>query len=149
MQVLDGDSLFARAAARGEPVEHLYKAVAHDLDVLQQLAVTETTLAGWVKDNVNGLSDAWLDAACGLKAAPPPPGEDTRSDTGRTSSESGSSGAGWALCSPAPPRILAPPTDEQRAALRADIAGRCAWSCEGGCWVREACLWPVSMSPLQ
>lgn len=48
-QVIKGsDSPLARAAAAGKPTQHLRAAAAADLDTLQQLAVTEKTLAGWV-----------------------------------------------------------------------------------------------------
>lgn len=48
LQIIRGaDNPFSRAAAKGEPTAHLLPAVAHDLDVLQQLSVTERTMATW------------------------------------------------------------------------------------------------------
>lgn len=58
LQIIKGsDSPLARAAAAGKPTAHLRAAAAADLDTLQQLAVAEKTLAGWVS--------AWPGPSCG------------------------------------------------------------------------------------
>ena len=49
MQIISGKgNPLAKAAARGEASQEraMQQAVAYDLDILQRLAVTETTLAG-------------------------------------------------------------------------------------------------------
>ena len=57
---------FAKAAARGELPKSspLHKAAAFDLDILQKLAVAETTLVSWVEDVSRSLPEGW--AAAGL-----------------------------------------------------------------------------------
>lgn len=57
-QIIKGsDNALARAAATGKPTAHLLAAAAHDLDVLQQLAVSEHTLALWVKETSYGVTE--------------------------------------------------------------------------------------------
>ena len=65
MQVLVGKfNPFARGAARGELQRSspLHKAAAYDLDILQKLAVAETTLVSWVEDVTRSLPEGWLTA---------------------------------------------------------------------------------------
>ncbi len=52
---------FARLAAKGELLRAspLHKAVAYDLDILQKLAVAETTLVSWVEDVSRSLPQGW------------------------------------------------------------------------------------------
>jgi hypothetical protein len=62
LQVLIGKfNCFARAAAKGELPKSspLHKAAAYDLDVLQKLAVAETTLVSWVEDVSRSLPQGW------------------------------------------------------------------------------------------
>lgn len=64
-QVLTGKyNPFARAAAKGELPKSspLHKAAAFDLDVLQKLAVAETTLVSWVEDVSTSLPEGWATA---------------------------------------------------------------------------------------
>ncbi|KAL4426710.1 hypothetical protein ABPG77_004766 [Micractinium sp. CCAP 211/92] len=110
------DSPLARAAAAGKPTRHLRAAAAADLDTLQQLAVTEKTLAGWVKDMVYGLPDQWLEAASSLT---PPQGSQPVPEAVHE--------ALLAAEAP-PPALLAPLSDAQRAGLRAELAGKWRWS---------------------
>jgi hypothetical protein len=107
------DNPLARAASHSRPTQHLLAAAAHDLEVLQQLAVLERTLAGWVRHTAYGLDERWLEAAASL--APPEGGEQ------RTAPE---------LLLPAapPPALLAPLSEAQRAGLRAELAGKWKWS---------------------
>ena len=61
-QVLIGKyNAFARAAAKGELQKSspLHKAAAYDLDILQKLAVAETTLVSWVEDVSRSLPQGW------------------------------------------------------------------------------------------
>lgn len=65
MQVLVGKfNPFARGAARGELQKSspLHKAAAYDLDILQKLAVAESTLVSWVEDVCRALPEGWLTA---------------------------------------------------------------------------------------
>lgn len=71
-QVLNGKANpFARAAAMGDLPKSspLHKAAAFDLDILQQLAVAETTLVSWVEDTSRSLPEGW--AAAGLYSLQP------------------------------------------------------------------------------
>jgi hypothetical protein len=119
LQIIKGsENPLARAAAAGRPTAHLHAAAAHDLDALQQLAVLEHTLAGWVQDTAYGLDDSWLTAAASLA----PAGEDPQPLGEALLGGSGSNGA-------APPAaLLAPLSAVQRAGLRAEIAGKWKWS---------------------
>lgn len=66
-QILHGsDNPFARAAAKLEPTDALLPAVRSDLDIIQKLAVTESTLVGWIRDSVYGLPEAWTIAATSM-----------------------------------------------------------------------------------
>ncbi len=138
--VRGGESPFAKAASKGEPTTHLLQAVAHDLDVLQQLAVTERTLANWVKDTAYGVSKSWLAAASSLAA---PSGADgptpilqpqSQQQQGSPSGSRGSPDSSaaqqraptWA--GQAPAWLLPPLSPEQRGGLMADIAGQSRWS---------------------
>ncbi|KAL4458713.1 hypothetical protein ABPG75_013578 [Micractinium tetrahymenae] len=82
----------------------------------QQLAVTEKTLAGWVKDTVYGLTDQWLEAASSLT---PPPGSQPAPEPVHEA---------LLAAGAAPPALLAPLTEAQRAGLRAELAGKWRWS---------------------
>jgi hypothetical protein len=117
-------SALARAAARGEDVAHLIPAAAHDLDVLQTLAV-DGLLGRWAQETGVGTAagEVWL-AALEARTAP---------------------GGAAAAAPPAPPpvlpdvapaAVLAPLTPAQRAALRADIAGRWRWGEAAGLLAR-------------
>lgn len=123
------DSPFAKAAAKGENISHLLPAVAHDLDIIQKLAVPEHLLAEWVKDSMKygaSISNDWLAAAASTtplasssSSSPPPPSSSSvviKSSVIPNTSDS------------LPDAFLAPLTKEQRAALRADMAGRWRWS---------------------
>lgn len=71
MQVLNGKAnSFAKAAAKGDLPKSspLHKATAFDLDILQKLAVAETTLVSWVEDTSRSLPEGW--AAAGLSHLP-------------------------------------------------------------------------------
>jgi hypothetical protein len=114
--VRGGENPFCKAAAKGEPSDHLLQAVTHDLDVLQQLAVTEKTLATWVKGTAYGVSDAWLEAASSLAA---PNGAGTAG---------GAAARAPNLVGQPPAWLLPPLTAGQRAALMAEIAGQWRWS---------------------
>lgn len=109
------DNPLARAAAAGKPTQHLHAAAAHDLDQLQQLAVTEKTLASWVKDTAFGLSGEWLDAATSL--APAAPEQQPESVHKQL----------LAVAEP-PPTLAAPLSTAQRAGLRAELASKWRWS---------------------
>jgi len=124
------DSPFAKAAAKGENISHLLPAVTHDLDIIQKLAVPEQLLAEWVKESMKygaSISNDWLTAAASTtplassssSSSPPPPPPSAavlKSSVIPTTNNS------------LPHAFLAPLTKEQRAALRADIAGRWKWS---------------------
>lgn len=116
-QIIKGsDSPLARAAAAGKPTAHLRAAAAADLDTLQQLAVAEKTLAGWVKDTVYGLTDQWLGAASSLAL---PQGSQPAPEAVHEA----------LLAAEAPlPALLAPLSEAQRAGLRAELAGKWRWS---------------------
>lgn len=108
------DNPLARAAAAGKPTQHLHAAAARDLDQLQQLAVTERTLATWVKDTAFGLNGEWLDAACSLAPAAP---------------EHAPEPVHKALLAAEPlPTLAAPLSAAQRAGLRAELASKWRWS---------------------
>ncbi|PSC71126.1 ATPase (AAA+ superfamily) [Micractinium conductrix] len=122
------ESPLARAAATGKPTAHLRAAAGHDLDLLQQLAVLEHTLATWVKDSAYGTTDRWLEAASCVAAVVGGGGGD---------SDGGSGAAGGAadpvlealLSGQGPPAgLLAPLSEARRAALRAELAGKWRWS---------------------
>jgi hypothetical protein len=123
------DSPFAKAAAKGENISHLLPAVTHDLDIIQKLAVPEQLLAEWVKESMKygaSISNDWLTAAASTTPlassssssppSPPPSSVVLKSSVIPTTND------------PLPDAFLAPLTKEQRAALRADIAGRWRWS---------------------
>lgn len=141
LQVIKGaDNPLARAAAAGKPTEHLHAAAAHDLDQLQQLAVAETTLAGWVKDTAFGLSGEWLGAASSLAPAAP---------------EQQPEPVHQALLAAAQlsPTLAAPLSAAQRAGLRAELASKWRWSegvevrCPGlPCLISVLLLLPVGTS---
>ena len=123
------DNPLARAAAAGKPMAHLLEAAAHDLDVLQQLATTEKTLAGWVQATAfgGGVTDGWVAAASSL--AP----ESTKPSSLPAALKTGRQAArGVALA--------APLSEAQRAALRSELAGSWRWSeglpCLLAYWVR-------------
>ena len=62
-QILAGrDNAWAKAVARGEEAASLDIAVEHDLDVLQRLAVAESTLASWIAGSGSRVPEAWLKA---------------------------------------------------------------------------------------
>jgi hypothetical protein len=118
-------SALARGAARGEDVSHLIPAAAHDLDVLQTLAVGDGLLGRWAQETGVGTAtgEVWL-AALEARAAP---------------------GGAAAAAPPAPPpalpdvapaAVLAPLAPAERAALRADIAGRWRWGEAAGLLAR-------------
>ena len=107
-QVLRGtDNPFSKAAARGEETAHLIPSVRHDVSVIQQLSVSEATLAGWVRETVSGVSDDWIVAATSM-----PP------------SIAASNGAIESIELPeiSPQHILGPLTKGQRAKLRSDLS---------------------------
>ena len=65
LQVLTGKfNTFAKAAAKGELPKSspLHRAAAFDLDILQKLAVAETTLVSWVEDVSRSLPEGWATA---------------------------------------------------------------------------------------
>ena len=110
-QTLRGlENPFSRAAARSEPSSHFLPAVAHDLSVLQSLAVTEVTLAGWMQQSVSNLPESWTAAAPSFRPPSQPP----------------SSSSFFTLPQVAPAHILAPLTKAQRAALRSELC-RLRW----------------------
>lgn len=116
-QIIRGtDSPLARAAAAGKSTAHLRVAAAHDLDVLQQMAVLERTLAGWVKVTGYGVSEQWLEAASSL--APAADGQPQPEAVHE---------ALLAQSKPLP-GLVAPLTEAQRAGLRAELAGKWRWS---------------------
>lgn len=61
--LLGSDNPFAKAAAKGESVDHFLTAVRHDLKVLQSLDISESIIAGWVNDTAYKLPSTWLAAA--------------------------------------------------------------------------------------
>lgn len=61
--LLGSDNPFARAAAKGESVERFLPAVQHDLKVLQSLAVSNSTLTGWITDTAYKLPSTWVNGA--------------------------------------------------------------------------------------
>lgn len=133
-QVIKGsDNPLARAAAAGKPTAHLHRAAAHDLDVLQQLAVLERTLATWVRDSAYGVGEEWLEAASCLapREGAAAGGEPQPVPQALLGGEA------------PPPQLLAPLTDAQRAGLRAELAGKWKWS--EGVEVRagRAACWPA------
>ena len=114
LQVILGDNLLAQDAVAGKPTDKWHSAAAHDLDQLQRLAVSERTLAGWIKDIAGaGASDEWLKAASSL--VPEEPSAATVPQ-------------GTLFPDSQPPLMLAPLTKAQRAGLRAELAGKCKWS---------------------
>ena len=65
MQILLGkQNAFAKAAARGELPRSSprHKAAAYDLDILQKLAVAESTLVSWIEDVSSSIPDGWKEA---------------------------------------------------------------------------------------
>lgn len=110
---------FARVAAKGELLRAspLHKAVAYDLDILQKLAVAETTLVSWVEDVSRSLPQGWPGAAASS-------GPSTKPQQGACKTE--------ALHLPsdlaAPDFISAPLTPQQRSAYRANIGGKWRWA---------------------
>lgn len=110
-QVIRGsDNPLARAASHGRPTQHLLAAAAYDLDVLQQLAVLERTLAGWVRHTAYGVDERWVEAAASLAPRDPQAAPELR------------------LPPTPPPALLAPLSELQRAGLRAELAGKWKWS---------------------
>ncbi|KAL4859199.1 hypothetical protein ACK3TF_000961 [Chlorella vulgaris] len=124
-QIIKGsDNALARAAATGKPTAHLLAAAAHDLDVLQQLAVSEHTLALWVKETSYGVTEEWLQAANSMTRPAASGGNGTSNGavTGAVPESLLDSGA------PPPPALLKPLSEAQRAALRAHLAAQPKWS---------------------
>lgn len=120
-EVLTGKfNAFARAAAKGELPKSspLHKAAAFDLDVLQKLAVAETTLVSWVQDVATSMPEGWAAAAAAYgpsttpqhQAAKPTEPFDVPEDL------------------TAPAFIKSPLTPSQRTAYRAHIGGKWKWS---------------------
>jgi hypothetical protein len=106
------DNPFVLAASRGEPTAHLHAAVAHDLNVLQQLAVADATLAQWTRNSAN-LSDEWMAAASSLHRMPPP---------------SDKEGAYDIVLEAGAPQVLAPLSKTQRLEVCERIARCWKWS---------------------
>ena len=81
MQIISGKgNPLARAAARGEAAHEsaMQQAVAYDLDILQRLAVTETTLSGTLTAGITSVSSA----AMHQFRIPPHVASDLRSEDG-------------------------------------------------------------------
>jgi hypothetical protein len=111
-QVLRGaDNPFAKAAARGEPTAHLLPSVRHDMNVIQQLSVSEATLAGWVRETVSSVSEDWMIAAT------------TMSSTNGEGSNGSNIATHGSLDMPndPPTHILAALTKHQRSQLRSRL----------------------------
>lgn len=114
---------FSRAAARGDAIEFYIPAVEQDLNVLQQLAVSEFTIANWVTDSslrsVPSVDPTkWSIAASSLSPR----------------ARAASTESALLRYSPVPENDALVPTaathplsNEHRAAYRADLAGRWRW----------------------
>jgi hypothetical protein len=118
LQVISMQNLLAHEAAAGKPNDKCHSAAAHDLDQLQRLAVSERTLAGWIKDTAGvGVTDQWLAGAISMTP-----------EEQRGTVELQAQHQGMMFPASPPPQLLAPLTKAQRAGLRAELAGKCKWS---------------------
>lgn len=122
-QILLGrDNAFARAVAQGnlEPGAPVLRAVAYDLDVLQELSLPLPQLAEYVADAAPTAGPYWVEAASSV------------STKAKRKALPGSSGAQGAVQALQPNRTLqyitAPPTEEELSAWKSTISSREAWS---------------------
>lgn len=113
------DSPFVQLASKAESTAHLHTAVAHDLDVLQQLAVADAVLASWVQFQ-SGASEAWLAAASSVHG--------TANGKAMALGEIDDDGVVVPQQGDVPGHALAPLTKQQRLAVCSEIAKSWKWS---------------------
>lgn len=119
-QILLGkQNAFAKAAARGELPRSSprHKAAAYDLDILQKLAVAESTLVSWIEDVSSSIPDGWKEAALSSGPSTTPQRDAVKTEELNLPGDLS-----------APDFIQAPVSPAQRSAYRAWIGGKWRWS---------------------